>query len=486
MQRALLGISLVTVVIILAAPSARARQADQPSPVASPAYAITVLPSLGGESSRAYDISDDGLVVGHADDEQNRRRAVVWRLSGPEDLGTLGGDHATAIALNEAGQIVGSSTTMPNQELSKAGTFATLWQEGGAINLGSLGGDISIAQDINAAGVVVGASSTRPGVEFSLAATEGIQAFLWRTGKMTPLGTLGGDFSFAMAMNDAGQVVGLSRTAAGTNHAFLWQDGVMIDLGAPEGHWSAAQDINNHHQIVGIAQSDMSDSTPLQWLENKRVPLSAGSFRGAATYAVNDASEIVGNAQGPHALLWQEGQIVDLGAHIPPDSGWDDLSIARNINATGQIVGWGLRDSTVRAFVMSRLPAEATPVAGICAGHATWFTASMQAMTPLFDALQATGLSQDADRSLTPIQWHSLLDASKASVTAMDDIIPPPARAEWHAAQRKLALVYGAYALAKLEDGNDVSGPSAATWIDAIFELDRAIANAPHCPPPAA
>jgi len=100
----------------------------------------------------------------------------------------------------------------------------------------------------------------------------------------------------------------------------------------------------------------------------------------------------------------------------------------------------------------------------------------MQAMTLLFDALKATGLDQDANRPLTPDQWQVLLDASKATVTSLDAISPPPARAEWHAAQRQLALVYGAYALAKLKGGNDALGPSAATWIKAITDLDRAIA----------
>ncbi len=47
-------------------------------------------------------------------------------------------------------------------------------------------------------------------------------AFLWEGGQMTDLGTLGGYFSVAQAINDRGQVVGSSHTASGENHAVLW------------------------------------------------------------------------------------------------------------------------------------------------------------------------------------------------------------------------------------------------------------------------
>ena len=38
---------------------------------------------------------------------------------------------------------------------------------------------------------------------------------------MQDLGTLGGTFSIAVAINEAGQVIGVSRTSSGEQHAFL-------------------------------------------------------------------------------------------------------------------------------------------------------------------------------------------------------------------------------------------------------------------------
>ena len=49
---------------------------------------------------------------------------------------------------------------------------------------------------------------------------------------LSDLGTLGGDTSFAWAINNQGTVVGSSDRTAGdsTDFAFVWQDGRMLDL----------------------------------------------------------------------------------------------------------------------------------------------------------------------------------------------------------------------------------------------------------------
>ena len=119
-------------------------------------------------------------------------------------------------------------------------------------DLGTLGGGYSVAHGINDAGQVVGDSTTAAGVNHAfITGPNGVG--------MTDLGTLGGGDSFAFGINDAGQVVGWSDTAAGDFHAFITgPNGVgMTDLNSlvslPGGVvLTDATGINNHGQVAAI------------------------------------------------------------------------------------------------------------------------------------------------------------------------------------------------------------------------------------------
>src|SRR2546427_421683 len=91
-------------------------------------------------------------------------------------------------------------------------------------DLGSLDGRNSEGNAINNQGQVVGVSTT----------ATGDHAFLWKKGAMTDLGTLGRR-SVPTAINEHGQVVGRSDTTTGEERAFLWEDGAMTDLGTLRG-----------------------------------------------------------------------------------------------------------------------------------------------------------------------------------------------------------------------------------------------------------
>src|SRR5947208_14826921 len=76
------------------------------------------------------------------------------------------------------------------------------------------------------------------------------------TDPIQDLGTLPGDESSrATAINDAGQIVGVSGTCSDPTHAFLWADGVMTDLGSLPGTVRTyPSDSNNAGQIAGAGR----------------------------------------------------------------------------------------------------------------------------------------------------------------------------------------------------------------------------------------
>jgi probable HAF family extracellular repeat protein len=205
------------------------------------------------------------------------------------------------------------------------------------IDLGTLGGGSSGAYGINEGGQVVGESETAAGLT---------HAFLWEAGTgMQDLGTLGGSFSRAYSINARGQVVGESATFTGI-HAFLWEAGTgMRDLLALSGPNSAAWGINARGQVVGTATSWIGrDSLGFLWEASTGIqflyPLS-GRFSAAS--GINALGQVVGYSSTDvwsltfHAFLWEAGSgMRDLGTL---GDRYTD-SYATGINDGGQIVGW--------------------------------------------------------------------------------------------------------------------------------------------------
>jgi probable HAF family extracellular repeat protein len=193
-------------------------------------------PLAGPSSVSADDLNDrdQALLTASPGSGAEVEITLLWQVGGGiTDLGTLGGDRARGVDVNERGQVVGVSETATGE------MHAFLW-DGEMVDLGTLGGPTSYALAVNERAQVIGYSETAQGTT---------HAFVWEEGEMTDLGALPGptDIAVALAINDRGQVVGTSN-----GRAFLWEDGEMTDLGALiPGAASSAVDVNNRGQVLG-------------------------------------------------------------------------------------------------------------------------------------------------------------------------------------------------------------------------------------------
>lgn len=306
--------------------------------IAAVMYSVTNIGTLGGEFSTAYDINDNGQVVGYAATSTSGGRAFLWdSTSGIRNLDPNGIYDSSAYSINNNGFVVGSTL-----KGGYNGGTAFLWDSvNGLQNLGTLPGDsFSNANAINDFGQVVGRS---------LDSSNRMQAFLWDSvNGIQSLGTLDGyEGSTALDINNDGEVVGYAFIPS--RRAVLWDSTKGIQDLDPEGVYSDAQSINDAGTVVGTStvggdSASLWDSTKgIQYLGN------LSGVYGSIASDINDLGQVVGSTIfPPRALLWENGTVTDLNTLIDPNSGWR-LQYARAINNKGQIVGEGT-NSTERYF----------------------------------------------------------------------------------------------------------------------------------------
>ena len=333
-------------------------------------YRVIDVGTLGGPTSGftfgARIINRRGALVGGADTSVfdpicgcYNFHAFKWQRGILTDLGTLpGGDSFSfGIAINSQGTVVGISNNGLIDPVTGAPVFeAVTWKDSNIINLGTFGGSFSLPNDINSRGQAAGgAENTTPdpdnlgGALIGLPSPTQYRAALWQKGEIRDLGTLGdGPDSFALFINERGQVGGMSYTSSVPDpitgippiHAFLWEHSQMIDIPSLGGASTGVSGLNIKGQVIGT--SSLTGETvrhPFIWQGGVLTDIGTfGGDNGSASW-LNDAGQVVGGAdlegsQTHHAFLWEKGVLKDLGT-----VGTDPCSRADSINSRGQVVG---------------------------------------------------------------------------------------------------------------------------------------------------
>lgn len=243
---------------------------------------ITDLGTFSGMFSEAVAINDAGVVAGNSGLPRGPWNAFV---SGNGATQEVVGMYAQDI--NAGGQIVGQTHT---------GT-AALFSQGQLTTLGYFGtGDYSTALGINDAGHVVGTST----IDLDLHSRQ--HPFLYNGGTLHDLGTLDErELNGAAAINNAGQIAGYSEGSGGGMHAFLYENGVMQDLGSFGGRDLDVGGINAHGDFVGTA--DPLDAFHIGYVSRNGVLVDLNTLIDPASgwvieraININDHGQIVGIA----------------------------------------------------------------------------------------------------------------------------------------------------------------------------------------------
>jgi len=245
---------------------------------------------------------------------------VVWPVK--NNRGVIAGIAETA-EIDPLGEAWSCSAFFPGEPTGHT-CHGFVWESGEMRALPTLGGNNGFATGVNQPGQVVGwAENTVQDPTCNPPQVLQFRAVIWgpREGRIQQLSPLPGDtVTAATAINDRGQVVGISGicdNAVGrfsARHAVLWEHGTVTNLGNLGGvAWHTPMAVNHRGDVVGFSN----------------LPGDQGGRFNA------------------HAFLWTERDgITDLGT-LPGDT----ISQAVAINGRRQIVGLSCGAPGCRAFL---------------------------------------------------------------------------------------------------------------------------------------
>ncbi len=289
------------------------------APAHAVSFTVTDLGTLGGDLTVARALNNVGQVVG------GTAAGASWIWSADTGMSQIAFyTSSSASGINDAGQVVGTASiiALPG--------FAYLWTQADGARPLNLDAYTSTANGINASGQITGSRQALVSSQTTGYVTDPGGAWRGRTG-------------WANAINDGGQAAGYS--AGGFTHATLWaSDGSRQDIHTT-GRSSYASALNNEGQVVGMNYDDDGKGKTFLWRADTGMQLLGTLARDSRATGINDAGQVVGwadaNSTGAPvgAFLWtaREGML-DINA-LRSAGSTARVTYAAAINQLGQIVG---------------------------------------------------------------------------------------------------------------------------------------------------
>ena len=355
-------------------------------------YRVRHLGSLGGTTGAGNSINNRAWIAGTSNlTGDQATHATLWRDGDTIDLGTLGGPNSAVLwpVKNEAGMIVGVAETGQVDPLGEAWScsfffpsatghtcLGFVWQDDQMEPLATLGGNNGFATGANNRGQIVGwAENTVHDPTCNAPQVLQFRAVVWDAhgAVAQELPPLSGDTaSAATAINDRGQVVGISGicdNAVGrfsAAHAVMWSGGSVVDLGDLGGEaWNTPMAINHRGEVVGFAnvsEGGAFNAHAFRWTETSGMQ-DLGTLPGDAisqALGVNGRGQVVGlscGRAGCSAFLWEDEEMTDLNNLVAPDDS-GHLVFANDINDAGEITGQAIDPVTGDAVAFMAAPTQ--------------------------------------------------------------------------------------------------------------------------------